>query len=237
MGNRKDIIKDKKYQFRYEYKYICTVSQMVILEHRIASILPLDSNVGEKGYYTISSLYFDDYSNRNYYENQNGTDPREKFRIRIYNNQLDQMKLELKRKERGKTQKFSCPLTKMQYHALMSKELEISQDNPDLLNKLLMQQKISRLEPKVIVEYDRVPYIRREGNVRITFDKHMSSSDSVEYFGEDSMPRRSIMPTGMHLLEVKFDEFLPDYIYRVLQMNDLDRTAYSKYYLSRRYTV
>lgn len=224
-------------KFRYEYKYLCTNNQLVILEHRIASILERDSHIGEKGYYTISSLYWDDYHNSQYYENQNGTDPREKIRIRIYDHSMERIQLELKRKERGKTQKISCPLTKEEYHALMTEELEISDRNHDLLNKLLMQKKTNFLEPKVIVTYDRVPYICKAGNVRITFDKNMTSSDSIELFGNRDMPCRNIMPTGWQLLEVKFDELLPDYIYRVLQLDGLQRSAFSKYYLSRKYTV
>lgn len=224
-------------KFRYEYKYLCTNNQMVILEHRIASILERDPHIGEKGCYTISSLYWDDYHNNHYYENENGTDPREKFRIRIYDHSMERIQLELKRKERGKTQKISCPLTKEEYRALMSKELEIDGSRPELLNKLLLQQKTDFLEPKVVVTYDRIPYICETGNVRITFDRHMTSSDSVELFGERDMPRRNIMPSGWQLLEVKFDELLPDYIYRVLQLDMLQRTAYSKYYLSRKYTI
>lgn len=42
------------------------------------------------------------------YDNINGNNPREKFRIRIYNADLSYIRLELKRKENGKTKKSSC---------------------------------------------------------------------------------------------------------------------------------
>lgn len=222
---------------RYEYKYLCTNNQMAILEHRVASLMEKDRHTGQKGYYTISSLYWDDYHNHHYFENEDGTDPREKFRIRIYDYHTDRMQLELKQKERGKTKKQSCPLTREEYYALMAGELEISGDNHELLNKLLLQIKTKFLEPKVVVTYDRVPFVYALGNVRITFDRHMASSDSVDAFGAGEAPYRSIMPTGLHLLEVKFDELIPDYIYRILQLDGLQRTAYSKYYLSRKFTV
>jgi hypothetical protein len=41
----------------------------------------------------------------------------------------------------------------------------------------------------------------------------------------------------MHLMEVKFDEFLPDYIYRALMLDNLQQTAFSKYYLCRKYSL
>ena len=37
------------------------------------------------------------------------------------------------------------------------------------------------------------------------------------------------------LMEVKFDEYLPDYIYRALNLGTLQQTAFSKYYLCRRF--
>ena len=43
------------------------------------------------------------------------------------------------------------------------------------------------------------------------------------------------MPAGMHVLEVKYDEFLPDYIYKGIELENLQRTAFSKYYLCRKY--
>ena len=65
----------------------------------------------------------------------------------------------------------------------------------------------------------------------------MASSDEICSFLKPEVRRRSIMPTGHHILEVKFDEFLPDYIYRNLQLNSLRQTAFSKYYLCRKYAV
>ena len=96
---------------RHELKYRCSEMQIAILKTRIAAILPKDVHSAQSEGYWIRSLYFDDYENRCYYENESGTDPREKFRIRIYNHSSARISLELKRKERGMGKKFSCPLT------------------------------------------------------------------------------------------------------------------------------
>lgn len=53
----------------------------------------------------------------------------------------------------------------------------------------------------------------------------------VDLFLEDQIPLRPIMPAGHHILEVKYDEYLPDYIYQAAQLDNLRQTAYSKYYL------
>ena len=70
-------------KYRHELKYICTAAELAMIQGRIHHLIPLDSHAGENGMYQIRSLYFDDYYDRCYYENENGTDPREKFRIRI----------------------------------------------------------------------------------------------------------------------------------------------------------
>ena len=224
-------------QYRHELKYICTAAELAMIQGRIHHLIPLDSHAGENGMYQIRSLYFDDYYDRCYYENENGTDPREKFRIRIYNGKTDKISLELKKKERGKTLKLSCPLTEEQCRMLMrGKVLPDSDEYPPVLQKLLLQMKTAMLRPKIIVEYDRVPYVYKLGNVRITLDKNISSSSAIDTFLNPTIHKRPIMPAGQHVLEVKFDEFLPDYIYHTLQLRNLRQTAFSKFYLCRKFS-
>ena len=105
-----------------------------------------------------------------------------------------------------------------------------------VLPGLCADMMVNRMHPVVIVEYDRTPYIYRYGNVRVTFDMNISSSRAFDRFFEPKLPRRPIMPAGTHLMEVKFDEFLPDAIYRALQLGNLRQTTFSKYYLSRIYS-
>lgn len=93
------------------------------------------------------------------------------------------------------------------------------------------------LHPVVIVEYERIPYVYKNGNVRVTFDTQIASSSNVADFFAEHLPKRPIMPVGQHLLEVKFDEYLPDFIYRSLNLGVLQQTAYSKYYLCRKYAL
>lgn len=224
-------------KYRHELKYICTAAELAMIQGRIHHLIPLDSHAGENGMYQIRSLYFDDYYDRCYYENENGTDPREKFRIRIYNGKTDKISLELKKKERGKTLKLSCPLTEEQCRMLMrGKVLPDSDEYPPVLQKLLLQMKTAMLRPKIIVEYDRVPYVYKLGNVRITLDKNISSSSAIDTFLNPTIHKRPIMPAGQHVLEVKFDEFLPDYIYQTLQLRNLRQTAFSKFYLCRKFS-
>lgn len=225
-------------QYRHELKYVVSAAQIPLLKSRISGLMQKDPHAGDDGNYNIRSLYFDDYSNRCYYENENGTDPREKFRIRIYNHSADRITLECKRKERGKTQKTSCLLTKQQTEQLMhGKPLQLTDTLPPLLKKFTLEMLNQRLRPVVIVEYERIPYIYKHGNVRVTFDTQIASSTNITDFFSDELPQRPIMPKGQHLMEVKFDEYLPDFIYRHLNLGVLQQTAFSKYYLCRKFTL
>jgi hypothetical protein len=103
------------------------------------------------------------------------------------------------------------------------------------LNRFIILQNTKGLKPKVIVDYKRVPYIESAGNVRITFDSQLASSKRIEKFLDGDFASRPIMPIGMLLMEVKYDEFLPDFIYDTLQLNHLTQSAFSKYYLCRKF--
>lgn len=225
-------------EYRQEIKYVVSSSQMALLRSRIRPFLTPDAYVREDGRYNIRSIYFDDIKNTCFYDNEDGTSPREKFRIRIYNGSDDRILLELKRKERGKIRKTSCELTKERCEDIFKGRIfSFAKTDPPLLKKFYLQQRTRLLEPKVIVEYEREPYTYRNGNVRITFDTDIRSSNRKDSFFDDELYARPVMPAGYHLMEVKYDEYLPDHIYRSLQAGHLRQETFSKYYLCRKYNI
>ena len=69
------------------------------------------------------------------------------------------------------------------------------------------------MRPVVIVEYQRTAYTYPAGNVRITLDEHIGASSRIS----GSWTRRfhdPLLPADQHVLEVKYDEFLPDALAR-----------------------
>jgi len=111
------------------------------------------------------------------------------------------------------------------------------EDLPPLAKKLQVLRMTSGMIPKVIVEYERTPYVYKHGNVRITFDRNITSSGQVDQFFVQDVKKRPILPAGMQLLEVKYDEYLPDPIYHALMLDNMQRTNFSKYYLCRKYSI
>lgn len=229
-------------RYRYEIKYACSQQQLALIEGRVKAICKKDAHVREKGMYTIRSVYFDDCANSCYYENENGTDPREKYRIRIYDGDTGYIVLERKQKQSGKNHKDSCPLTYGQCRAIldgrfswgMAGEGELEPEQRAILNRFFLQYSTRLLRAKVIVEYERTPYVYPAGNVRITFDRNISGSRLTGRFLEPDLRLRPVMEAGEHILEVKYDQLIPDDLYNAMQLGNIRQVACSKYYTCRR---
>ena len=225
----------KQAKYRNEIKYVCSQAQLGLIENRIKDICHLDPHGRQDGTYLITSIYFDDYYDNCYYENENGVDPREKFRIRIYNRDLNYIVLECKHKQCEKSFKESSRITQEQCHKILHHDWTgwTIGTNP-LLNKFFIMSQKEYLRPKVAVEYERTAYVYPQGNIRITFDRYITASMQIMSLDRRGMGR-PVMPTGLHVLEVKYDELLPDYLYNALQIEHLRQTAFSKYYICRRF--
>lgn len=226
--------------YRHEYKYPLTHGQILIEDARISGIMSKDIHAGDAGFYNIRSLYFDDYENSCYMDNENGVDNREKYRIRIYNHNPERINLELKQKIRGKTGKRSCPITLSQCRQLMEGIIPPDiRPEQQVLHKLAYLMAVRLMRPAVIVDYDRVPYVYRlqDANVRVTFDSNITSVSEVSAFLDEKIYGRGVLPKGQALMEVKFDSFLPEEIHGLLQLEHLTASTFSKYYLCRKFTL
>lgn len=234
--NRLHPKQDRLEKFRNELKYICSEGELLQIHARVQALCQRDPHA-ENGIYNIRSVYFDDPQNRFFYENENGTDPREKFRIRIYNASDDRITLECKKKQHSMTHKDSCVLTKEQCRMLLDGTLtEAAADSP-LLKKFYLLHSQRNLQPKVIVAYERTPFVYTFGNVRVTFDRNIGSTTDIGSFFDPYLPLRPVLPVGKNILEVKYDEFLPDFLYSAMNLGSLQQTTFSKYYLCRKFTI
>ena len=225
-------------KYRHEYKYVIDSKQEQVLRLKAAGLMKLDAYAEGDGVYRITSLYFDDDKNSCFYENENGTDPRSKFRIRYYNDDSAHLKLEKKSKRNGMTLKESCSISKEECEQMMRGTIPIitAQTN-EAAAKLFSEMRIRKLLPKVIVSYDRIPYVYRAGNVRVTFDRNLTASSEVTRFLTGDYGQRPIMQKGESVLEVKWDELLPLHIKEHMYLDRLQWSAFSKYYLCRKHNL
>ena len=225
-------------KYRHEYKYMIDAKQEQILRIKAGGLMLLDKHVEGSDGYRITSLYFDDASNSCFYENENGTDPRSKFRIRYYNDDSGHLKLEKKSKRSGMTLKESCSITQEECLQMMKGDIPLVTDKTDeMAAKLFTEMRLRRLLPKVIVSYDRIPFVYKAGNVRVTFDKNLTASCDIAGFMKGDFAKRPIMKKGELVLEVKWDEVIPMHIKEYMMLERLQWTAFSKYYLCRKHNL
>ena len=217
-------------QFRYEDKYVISLAQHCSMQERLGVLMRPDPHA-ERGGYRVRSLYLDDAELSCLRDNENGTEPREKCRIRIYNGSDERILLEWKRREHGMIAKQSCPIRREQVERLLAGQrlLWDSTLHP-LLRKLYLQQEMRLLRPRVIVEYDRTPLLYPDGRVRVTFDCGVRTDARVAHFFDPYLAARPILPQDTRLLEVKYNGFLPDFLQRTPEDGHLRRSTFSKYY-------
>lgn len=219
--------------YRVENKYNCSEDELYILQHRLEGVLKADSNENRPEGYSIISLYFDDMQDTCLWDTMDGVELRDKYRIRIYNNSLDTIKLEVKSKRDTRILKKSRSITKEQMDKLMRGECiedSASMDDPATLFNLAVRTR--GLRPKVIVAYERKAYIFEPGNTRITLDRNVRASSRVEDFGKEKISY-DFLDVYDKVLEVKYDEFIPGFLLQLLELGDMQQTSYSKYQLCR----
>ena len=198
---------------RHEFKFLISRADAELLKLRLPHIMQRDPHAGETGRYTIRSLYFDDLDAAAYYEKVDGIDNRTKYRIRFYNYDSSLLKLEKKEKLGNLTRKTAQTITKNDARAL---EYALSQgcpDNPDGLTNELRVACMSRgLRPKVLVDYDRTPFLCDAGNTRITIDENLRTRPYIAHLFASPRAMTPVLEPNQVILEVKFDDFLPGYL-------------------------
>lgn len=107
-------------------------------------------------------------------------------------------------------------------------------DARSLLQELYVQMNVFQMKPITVVDYEREVFIYPPGNVRVTFD----SSIKTSFRNNDVLnPQLPMVETDADvvILEVKYDNYLPTVIKKLLQLGDRRKGTYSKYQISRMY--
>ncbi|MOA13475.1 VTC domain protein [compost metagenome] len=111
----------------------------------------------------------------------------------------------------------------------------LNQPDKPFSMELYNELKHNLLRPKVIVDYVREPFVCHNGNVRITFDKELRTGlHAIDIFDPELKPVQAI-DNDLIILEVKFDEYLPEYISLAVQLEGLHQQSASKYVICRKY--
>lgn len=207
---------------------------MILLRRRLGIIMKPDINA-KNGRYDIRSLYFDTIDDKALREKTDGVKVREKYRIRLYNGDTSVIHLERKFKTGDLGHKDSASITKEQANAIICGDIEWLKDSKsDVLLAFYAKLKNEGLRPKVIVDYTREPFVLAAGNVRVTLDYNIRTAlkcTDLLNFDAVTVP----VPDSPCILEVKWDDFLPDIVKSAINLTDRRAEAYSKYAACRMY--
>lgn len=226
----------KNLKFRHELKFMISQHQYFIIRQRLKNLIQRDEHAASNGEYHIRSLYFDDYADSALSEKLGGFRDRHKYRIRIYNGSDRLIHFEKKIKCGDYIAKLKEPLTREMYDAILTGDYEVlHQPDKPFAMELYLEMKQRLLRPRVIVDYVREPYICDNGNVRITFDKELRTGlHATDIFDETLNPVPAI-DDQLIIMEVKYDEYLPEYIKAAVQMDGIRQQAASKYVICCKY--
>ena len=211
--------------YRKELKYKITNTDFYLILHNLKNITKKDPNCKDE-YYTISSIYFDDYKKTSYNQVKNGISNRWKYRIRFYNYDDSYIRLEKKHKINGLTNKTSVRITKEILNKILNNNIKIKQENNYLLNEFLVKLEKDLLKPIICIEYDRIPFVYKIGNVRITLDYNIRYTNK---YNDLFNSNKKVYYLNEKILEVKYNELIPDFIRYRLELNHLEQTSFSKF--------
>lgn len=218
--------------YRHELKYIISAASAQLLRNRLPHIMGRDPHAGETGQYTIRSLYFDNFHGMAYHEKVSGLSQRLKYRIRCYNYDYSFLKLECKEKNQNLTRKRAATIDLTQADALQTLT---PMDCDGLVLELQNKLRWEGLRPKVLVDYDRTPFVCADGNTRITLDENLRTRPYCHQLQASPHAMIPVLEPEQVILEVKFDDFLPGHLAQAL--SDIPKTplAISKFALCMEY--
>jgi hypothetical protein len=225
-------------QYRHELKYVISEGEHKLLSTRIKGCLRQDRHAAANGgEYFIRSLYFDDPFDTAVWEKASGDSSRDKFRIRIYNLSDSAIKLERKHKEGQYVKKDGVSLSREECDAILSGNIECLRSNPNpYATQFYGIFKANHLKPKVLVDYTREPYVFPAEDVRITFDKNVRTAmRCTDLFNPNAVTYPVWELRNCMILEIKFNETLPQYVRELLTLGAAERVAASKYVFCRQY--
>jgi len=214
--------------YRHEWKHEISALDALILRQRLSAVMKPDRHsVGKK--YHIRSVYFDTPNDKALREKTDGVDKREKFRIRFYNGDTSYIRIEKKMKLQGLCSKYKCRISEEEAQRIANGDYGwMLQSDKALCRELYVKLKTQQLRPKTIVDYDREAFVFPAGNVRVTIDSEIRTGEfRTDFLNPDTIT----VPAGDApiILEVKWDEFLPNIIRDIVFIPGLRSTAFSKY--------
>lgn len=213
---------------RQEHKYLISYVDYFKVIEPLKLLLHHDKH-GEKDSYQVNSIYLDDMYHTGAQDKAFGNELHKKYRIRYYDD-INEKKLELKKKSGNDSYKTSIKLDDVLYKAIIEQDIDVLEqyfDNP-LIRLFTLDILRKNLEPKCNILYKREAYRDETDNLRVTFDHSLE----VSLFDTDlDSTNIKLLRDSMLIMEVKYEHFVPKAIKKIINSISANQIAYSKYFL------
>ena len=201
----------------------------------------LDPHVMNNYDYEVRSLYFDSNFHHSFLEKKDGIAIRRKLRIRYYPNFMKRDEkfafIEIKKKinENVAKSRIYVPLESAinildgNHNEAKLFYSKASAQDKDTLEEIWFLNKKYNLKPACIVSYKRQPFLSKiEKTFRLTFDTNvMVRNYNLDlHFGGGS---KFIVPRGICIMEVKFNNIVPNWAIKIIQKNNCLQYKISKF--------
>ena len=218
---------------RQEKKLLISLDQFYLYSARLSGLLHQDVNNAGEGY-RIRSLYYDTLEDQDFEDKEDGIELRRKIRLRLYNPDGDFALLEMKQKQGAMQKKRSLRMTREDAMAMTKGHYQVLLHYKEPFAVECYGLMTSRCYlPKTVIEYRRKAFIARENKIRITFDHHITATESNFNIFDPKLMLSPALNPYLAVLEVKYNGFLLSYIKDLLAQCDRSELSVSKYCLGR----
>ena len=209
---------------RYEMKFILTKDQLVAFKNALNGHMEVD----QYGKTSIASIYYD---TPDYYLVRTSLEKpvyKEKIRLRSYGlaNEDKHIYLELKRKVSGLVYKRRISLKEEAATSFLNKKSNLK-DNQISREIEYFRNQFNKLEPKIMIIYDRTSYAETNGDIRLTIDENPRYR-TYDLNLHTSMEGNLLLPSGSAILEIKVQQELPLWLANILSTYKIYKTSFSK---------
>ena len=210
---------------RYEMKYILSKEQMFYLKNSLCSHMKID----QYGKTSIASIYYDTPDYRIIRASIEKPEFKEKIRLRSYGLAKDNghVYLEIKRKNQGIVYKRRIETNEKDASLFLNNKIDSVGSNQIARELTYFRNFYGKLEPKIMIAYDRTSYAEIDGDIRLTIDENPRYR-TFDLNLHSSMDGQLLLPAGYAILEIKVQQEMPLWLVEILSKGKIYRSSFSK---------
>ena len=215
-------------EFRHEDKFCLSMAEYNLIRQKIKRLLPKDTHA-RAGYYWVRSLYFENYRFGSFNDKLDGIGERYKYRLRMYDNDSNSIKFEVKIKKGEYVRKKVLKVDEREARAIIDNDFSI------LLKRKMETEYadiiLNQFKALMIVDYKREPFIYKPCGLRITFDSDLSAGQYPDKFFHNKAAEMPLAVESPVIMELKYSDWLPGWLTDLIRSDIGTRRSISKYCL------